>query len=229
MPTDDPGPEPLAPGTFFAKLRPDEREQLEPLAARRRFENRSVLMYQDEPDERVMILTHGRVKVHRYEDDRELLLSLRDPGDVLGELAFIDNEPRIATVTALEAGEALVMPAARFRTHLEQTPRVAVALLETVAHRLREATVGRSQLAASDTLGRLATRVLELADRYGEPAADGVRIVSPLSQEDLAAWVGSSRAGVAQAFQTMRELGWVATTRGEILVIDAAALIARAA
>ena len=67
-------------------------------------------MFQHEPDERVMVLLAGRVKVARADDSgRELVLSIRDPGDLLGELAFINREPRIATVTALEPLEVLVM------------------------------------------------------------------------------------------------------------------------
>jgi len=71
-------------------------------------------MFQQEPDDRVMVLLSGRVKVARADESgRELVLSVRDPGDVLGELAFISGEPRIATVTALEPLEALVMPGER--------------------------------------------------------------------------------------------------------------------
>jgi CRP/FNR family transcriptional regulator, cyclic AMP receptor protein len=172
-----------------------------------------------------MLLLAGRVKVTRTDEDgRETLLSLRDPGDVLGELSFIDGEPRIATVTALEPVEALLIADRAFRTHLETTPRVAVVLLETVARRLREATVKRSQFAASDTMGRLSARIVELAERYGQPGNGGISISSPLSQEELAAWTGASRAGVAQALQSLRELGWLETQRRTLIVRDPEAL-----
>ncbi len=187
-------------------------------------------MFQHEPGERVMLLLAGRVKVTRVgEDGREAMLSIRDPGDVLGELAFIDGQPRLATATALEAVQALVISAATFRHHLECTPRVAVTLLEVVARRFRETTLRRSEFITSDTMGRLAARIVELADRYGEPADAGVRVASPLSQEELAAWTGASRAGVAQALQSLRELGWVQTERRKLIVRDIGSLRARAA
>jgi len=186
-------------------------------------------MFQHEPDERVMFLLAGRVKIVRMDDDgHEVLLSIRDAGDVLGELAFIDGQPRIATVTALEPVEVLVAPSEAFRTHLETTPRVAVALLEVVVGRYRETTLKRSQFAASDTMGRLAARIVELADRYGEPTAAGISVASPISREELAAWTGASRAGVAQALQALRELGWIQTERRKVIVRDLKALQARA-
>ena len=220
----------LVPETFLAELREDEREALYPLGVTRSFAGGAVLMFQGEPDTRVMILLSGRVKVTRTDPNaRELLLSIRDPGDVLGELAFVDGQPRIATVTALEPVQALVTPAQALRRHLEMTPRVAVVLLEIVTRRLRDATVKRSQFAASDTMGRVVARILELAERYGEPAEGGLSVTSPLLQEDLAAWTGSSRAGVADALHSLRELGWVRTERRKIVVRDLDALRARAA
>jgi CRP/FNR family transcriptional regulator, cyclic AMP receptor protein len=186
-------------------------------------------MFQDERDDRVMVLLAGRVKVARIDHEgREVMLSIRDPGDILGELAFIDGHPRLATVTALEPVEAFVAPAQTFRRHLEVTPRVAVVLLEIVARRFRETSIKRSQFGASDTMGRLAARILELAERYGEPSKGGVAVTLPLSQEDLAAWTGASRAGVAVALRAMRELGWVHTERRNLLVRDPEALRARA-
>jgi CRP-like cAMP-binding protein len=187
-------------------------------------------MFEREPGERVMLLTAGRVKAARVgADGHESLLGIRDPGDVIGELAFIDSQPRSATVTALDPVEAIVIPAQVFRAHLEHTPRVAVVLLEVVTRKLREADLKRSQLAASDTVGRVAARILELSDRYGEPGDRGILIVSPLSLEEFAAWAGASRAGVAAALRTLRELEWIQTTGRRILLLNRDALQARAA
>ena len=125
-------------------------------------------MYQDEPADRIVILLEGRVKVTRIEGDgRESLLSIRDPGDLLGELSFVDGHPRLATVTTVEPVRALVTTAEELRRHLEHTPRVAVVLLQSVVRRFRESTLKRTQFANSDTMGRLAARIVELAERYG--------------------------------------------------------------
>ncbi|HEY7933442.1 MAG TPA: Crp/Fnr family transcriptional regulator [Solirubrobacteraceae bacterium] len=217
-------------GTFLALLDPPERDALHSLGIRRAFPRGVALMFQHEPGERVMLLLAGRVKVTRVAGDgREMLLSIRDPGDVLGELALIDDEPRLATVTALEPVQALIISPSTFRQHLESTPRVAVALLEVVTRRFRETTLKRSQSTQSDTMGRLAARILELADRYGEPAGTDVRVISPLSREDLAGWTGASRAGVAHALRELRELGWVHTERRTLIVRDIDELRTRAA
>ena len=218
------------PGTFISLLDTTEREALLELGTYRGFPRGSVLMYEGEPGERVMILEEGRVKVTKIEPGgHEMMLSIRDPGDVIGEMSLIGEYLRLATVTALEPVRALVVASSVFRGHLERTPRVAVALLEVEMRRLRETTLKRSQFAASDTLGRLAARIVELTERYGADGEEGIEIDLALTQDDIAAWTGASRAGVAKALQTLRELGWIETHRRRLVVRQADALRRRAA
>jgi CRP-like cAMP-binding protein len=187
-------------------------------------------MYEGEPGERVMILQSGRVKVTRIEaGGHETMLSIRDPGDIVGELAVVDQGSRLATVTALEPVGAVVVAASVFRAHLETAPAVAVALLEVIARRFRDTTIKRSRYATSDTLGRVAARIVELSERYGSTRGDRIEIELGLSQDELAAWTGASRAGVAKALQTLRELGWIETHRRRLVVRELEALRARAA
>ena len=217
-------------GTFLSLLDDAESAALLELGTHRGFPRGAVLMYEGEPGERVMILEEGRVKVTRIEPGgHETMLSIRDPGDVVGEVSLIDERPRLATVTALERVRALVIASSVFRAHLERTPRVAVALLEVEMRRFRETTLKRSQFAASDTTGRLAARIVELSERYGAEREDGIEIDLALTQDDIAAWTGASRAGVAKAFQTLRELGWIETHRRRMVVRQLDALRRRAA
>lgn len=219
-----------APGTFLARLTGEERAILLGLGGVHSFAKDSLLMFQDERDERLLLLLTGRVKVTRTAPGgQQLMLAIRDAGDLLGELAFIDGQPRAATVTTLEPVEAIILSGARFREHLERSPRVAVVLLEVVASRFREATVKRLQFAAADTLGRLASRLVELADRYGQDEDGKLVVAMPITRDDLASWTGASRAGVAQALQTLRELGWVSTDRRRLIMRDLDALRRRAA
>jgi CRP/FNR family transcriptional regulator, cyclic AMP receptor protein len=223
------GPSGLS-GTFFEQLTDDERASLHELAIKHTFPKDAILMFQDEYDERLLLLLSGRVKVTRAAPrGHELLLAIRDAGDLLGELAFIDGLPRVATVTALEPVEALVLSGERFRSYLERTPRVALVLLESVASRFRESTVKRLHFAAADTLGRLSSRIIELADRYGEQTEEGLVVTMPISHDELASWTGASRAGVAQALQRLRELGWLKTERRRLICCDVEALRERSA
>ncbi|HKF80487.1 MAG TPA: Crp/Fnr family transcriptional regulator [Thermoleophilaceae bacterium] len=94
--------------------------------------------------------------------------------------------------------------------------------------RFRDADRKRIEFGASDSVGRTAARIVELAERYGERAGDGIVIALPISQEELAGWAAVSRAGMASALRTLRQLGWIETERRRITVWDLDALRARA-
>jgi CRP/FNR family cyclic AMP-dependent transcriptional regulator len=71
-------------------------------------------------------------------------------------------------------------------------------------------------------------RLVELADRFGATSDDGARIDVSITQEDLAAWTASSREAVIRALRTLRELGWIATRRRGITLVEVEMLRRRA-
>ena len=170
----------------------------------------------------MLILLEGRVKLTcATEDGREVVLAVRGPGDLLGELSAIDQAPRAATAIALERVEALAVPPAEFLSFVDQTPRAARAIMELLTARLREADERLVSYSAQDSLGRVAGRLLEMSQRFGQPAEGGeIRIDLPISQEELAGWTGSSREAVAKALQALRALGCIRTERRCITITD---------
>jgi CRP/FNR family transcriptional regulator, cyclic AMP receptor protein len=216
----------LEPGSFAAMVAAEDWLALLTRGHRRAVERGTVLMYEGEQGDRVVVLLAGHVKVTTIGDHgQETLLSIRGPGDVLGELAFLDDQPRLSTVTTIEPTEILSIAAGEFGRYLDERPRVAVVILRMLAARFRDATRKRAQFRELDTVGRLAARLVELSERYGElTPAGGTIICLPLTQEELGAWVGASHAGVAKALQTLRELGWIDTQRKRIVVRDIDAL-----
>jgi CRP-like cAMP-binding protein len=219
----------LEPGSFLALLDGPERDAFEAAARRREFPRGAMLMYAEEPGDRVMVVLDGRVKITRTSGDgHQTVLNICGPGEILGELSFIDEQVRVADVIALETVTALILSSTEFRRYLEVTPRVALVVLTILAHRFRDTAIKRTELGTLDTLGRLSARLAELAGRYGEPTDGGTLITVPISQEELGDLVGASPASIAKALQTARELGWITTARRRIVVRDLAALHARA-
>jgi CRP-like cAMP-binding protein len=218
------------PGTFLALLSDADRDALLKLGGPRRFARGERLMRHGEPGDRVLVLLAGHVKASNTDSrGRELVLSFRGPGDVLGELTFSHADPRSSNVTAIEPVEAQAIAASEFRAYLAQRPTAALTLIDVISRRFRDANRKRAQFGDLDTVGRVAARLIELCERYGDRADTGIRIGLAVTQEDLGSWTASSRAGVAGALRTMRELGWIATERRHITVLDLDALTQRAA
>lgn len=215
-------------GGFLAKLDEGQRSALAALGRHRRFRRGATLFNEGDESSNVVVLRSGRVKISFFtEDGHEVVLAIREPGDLLGELSVLDGGPRSATATALEDVEALAVPADGFTAFLQDHTGVALLLLRMLSGRLRDADVKRIEYGAQDTVGRVARRLVELADRFGEVSTEGVRITVPLSQQELAGWTGASREAVSKALQSLRNRGWIATHRKHITVLDVEALTRR--
>lgn len=214
---------------FMASLSREELDDLKARGRTRTWPRGANLFVEGDQSEHVALITSGRVKVSYFtEDGREIVLALREAGDLLGDQSAMDGGPRGASASALGEVQALVIQAGDFKGFLESHPRVALLLLKMLSLRLRDADKKRIEFGAFDTVGRVARRLVELAERFGETSEEGVRITAPLSQQELAAWTGSSREAVSKALQTLKGRGWIETHRRGITVVDLDELSRRA-
>lgn len=243
----------LEPGSFLADLTPAERADLESRGRVRDFDRGDTLFAEGEQPGWVAVLLKGRVKAFSYrEHGGEALLAVRGPGALLGEVAAIDGLPRSASVAALEPVRALAVTADEFMAFLQAHGRVSIIIMRMLCQRWRDADRKRVEFGMFDATGRVAQRLVELAERFGVPyerrtgpgagagagqgagqtaggagaeaGGQSVRITLNLSQEELAGWVGASREAVSKALRTLRAHGWIETGRRRLIVHDLQAL-----
>ena len=189
-----------------------------------RFRRGQALFTQGDRAERVFVIERGWVIISCVAPGaREIVLGLRGPGDVIGELSSLDGEPRSATALAVDEVAAIVAPASVLTRALRDAD-IANELIRVLAVRLRDADRKRLEFASLDTLGRVAWRLLELGEQFGEAGADGIMVELPLSQEQLASWCGASREATVKALAALRTLGCVTTGRRTLHILDVEAL-----
>ncbi|WP_375496834.1 Crp/Fnr family transcriptional regulator [uncultured Jatrophihabitans sp.] len=177
-------------------------------------------------DERVAVLLSGRVKLEAHAvSGRKVLLGLRGPGDLLGEMRAFDGQGRSARIGPTDDVVAGVVPMERFRTLVGEHPQIALAALRVLTGRLREADRRRLDLGTNDAIGRVCACLLDLAQQYGTPVRDGVEMASPLTQEELGTWAGISRPATARALRRLREDGVVEQRGRHLRVNDVTALV----
>jgi CRP/FNR family transcriptional regulator, cyclic AMP receptor protein len=206
-------------GSLLAYLEPEEHPFLLGPGVRRSFVRDELMLRQGDPSDHVFVLTSGWVRVTvSSQDGQEVLLALRGPGDVVGELAAVQQWPRTANVRALEPVHAVQLSGTQFMTALCTRPAVAVAVIRQLAERLREAEAARVANATLDVSQRVAAYLLQLADRHGVAGRDGIVIRMPLTQQDLANRIGASRRAVARAMAVLRGRHIVVTARRRIVV-----------
>ncbi|MFF2507661.1 Crp/Fnr family transcriptional regulator [Streptomyces sp. NPDC058067] len=166
-----------------------------------------------------LLLLGGMVKVTaRAQDGREALLAVRMAGDLVGEFAGIDGQPRVGTVTACGRVLARYILRSELLECTKQHPAIGLALSASVVAKLRTATGRIVDFTGCDVLGRLARILHHLAVTYGRPGRPQSQL--PLSQPEMATLVGAAESSIHKALRSLRESGAVTTGYRRITILD---------
>jgi CRP/FNR family transcriptional regulator len=103
---------------------------------------------------------------------------------------------------------------------LQQSPKLALNLLQALSARLRSSTEDAGELASLTVVERLERQLQKLAEWSGTPVPDGVRIVIPMTQQELATMIGTSRESVNRALVQLRRQGKVRLEKGWIVLLS---------
>jgi CheY-like chemotaxis protein len=106
--------------------------------ATRRLEDGEVLFREGSRGTEVFVVRSGSLRITRQNGVRELEVGTADPGDMVGEIAFVHQAPRSATLTAVGPTEVAVLDLEQFRTYLEGQPAWLRTMLHSLVGHLRE-------------------------------------------------------------------------------------------
>ena len=135
----------LARVDLFSGLRKKDLKDLATYCREGKFSPGSVMLSQGEQGLGLFILTKGTVRITRTNspDGAEEVLGTAGVGDVIGEMALLDDMPRSATVTAVDEVSVLLLLLWEFRRILRRIlrsdPDVGLDLLAVLSRRLRKA------------------------------------------------------------------------------------------
>ena len=214
---------------LFSALDDEAATALRASMSETRLRRGEVLFHEGDEGDKLYIVTEGKVKLGRTSaDGRENLLAIQGPGQMFGELSLFDPGPRSATVTAVTDSVFSSLSHEDLLRWLDGRPAVARGLLAQLAGRLRRANDVVADLVFSDVPGRVAKALLDLADRFGRTADDGVHVHHDLTQEELAQLVGASRETVNKALADFVSRGWMRLEPRSVVITDIERLSRRA-
>jgi CRP-like cAMP-binding protein len=193
----------------------------------RRFETGDVIVTQGQAARRVVVLLDGRVKVTRSEaDGTEVLLAIRDGGEIIGEISAFDGGGASATVTALRECASCVLAVESFTAFVELHRDLESSLLRLSLARRRESEQIRIELTTLPVKRRLVRTLLRLMGAIGTPVEGGIAVDLGMPQEELARAIGASRSQLAASLGSLRQRGVLGTGRRRVVIRDPEALAA---
>ena len=204
---------------LFATLDADGLHDLAAVTRRRAFHQGEIIFYRDDPGAMMFVIKSGRVRIFLSSPEgQEVALAVFGAGEAFGELALLDGQPRSASAVAIEPTETYCIQRADFIAVATHRPRIALQMLATLSHRLRQTDIMVEDLLFLDVHGRVAKKLLELAETNGTRTPDGIRIEMKLTQSDLAAMVGASRESVNKVMSYLLDKEYVSVEKRKITV-----------
>jgi CRP/FNR family transcriptional regulator, cyclic AMP receptor protein len=211
--------EALLKSSLFRTMTSQELDETLKFAAERHIARGSMIFQKGDEGSSLMAVLVGRVKISSVSSEgKEVTLNHINQGEIFGEIALLDGKQRSADATATEDTLLLVVERRHFLPFVRQNGDLYLRLLTVLCDRLRRTSMALEELALFDLPARLARVLLKMADDYGRPVADGVRIDMKLSQRDLSTLVASTRESVNKQMQAWRKEGTVDMDAGHIVV-----------
>ncbi len=152
------------------------------------------------------IVLSGRLKVYRADPEgKEFVLDTLSEGDLFGELALVDDEPRSASVATLEPCKLLMLSESAFHKSLASNPELAMRLIRRLTDKVRRLTNSLYLIATCDVFGRLRAFLTERA----KPKGDLMVVEEHLTHQEIASRIGCTREMVSRIMRDLVTGGYI--------------------
>lgn len=210
---------------LFERLSHEQLGRLESRSRSRTFAAHSPIYLPAEKAESVFLLTTGLAKVsHLTGDGKESIVAFVEPGELFGELAIFDREQRDEFVEAVEASTVVMIPIEEMHRLMADRADVALAITKVIGLRRHRIERRLKNLLFLSIRERLIHLLLDLAEQFGRPVDEGIRLRLKLSHQDLANLIGATRETVTAILGRLKLEGSIRNTRCKIVLTNAARL-----
>lgn len=167
----------------------------------------------------VLLVAKGRVKIcHITPDGKQSILSFIDPGEIFGELALIDCDKRDEYAEASEATNLIMMPKMALRQIVQRYPNIVMGVTKLIGARRQRVERRLRNLLFRSNRERVIHLLLELSEKYGQLAPEGLDLNIRLSHQEMASVIGSTRETVTVVLGQLQNEGLIKIARRRISI-----------
>jgi CRP/FNR family transcriptional regulator len=211
----------------FDGLSEEDLTAIAEVSVSRRYEAGQVVFREGDGGDTCYIVRSGLARaVRQHSDGRSITLAHFGAGDIFGELAMFDEEPRSATVDVIDEVEVVAIPGRDMQRLMREHPEIAVKLNAALAARLRATNERLARQSFQTVQSRVAAVLAQMVAtaRSGSEGEGEGDVVIALTQADLAKLAGSSRESASRFLATLERSGVITQGRGRLMVHDPSAL-----
>lgn len=207
--------------TIFSEVPENVLQDIFPLLKERHFKKNHILMFENDQSDEVYILRSGMVKVYRIHDEKEIILSISMPGDILGEVEAISNEKhRISSVEALENVSAWLISRKDFLQLVEKYPSILRRAYMILVERLRMVNRLVRYLSFYDVRTKVANLIMDFYCNFGIQIENVYKIELKISQATFANMLGVTRESISKTLGDFQKEGLIDIHNKYFYILD---------
>lgn len=172
-------------------------------------------------NELYMIIS-GKIQMSKMiADGRELTLRMASEGDLIGELSlFSCAENHMQNAKVIESGEVAVIYKNELESRLIHEPEIALEYMKWISKEHRKTQTKFRDLVLHGKKGALYSTLIRLSNSYGKKTEAGIIINTPLTNQELANFCGTSREVVNRLLSELRKGDIISIDKGIITIHD---------
>jgi CRP/FNR family transcriptional regulator len=210
---------------IFSSLTEGELEFLAKRTVLRRYSAGESVFGEGEPCMGLYVVESGRVRIFKSSPGgREQVLSIDGPGSSIAELPVFDGGAYPASAVAIEDAALLFVGKQDFQALCLAHPQVGLKVLRVVGARLRRLVGIIEELSFSTVRHRLASYLFRLAQKSGKRTAEGLVVLLPVTNQELAAQIGTVRELVSRNLSRLQAEGLLKIDGREVTLRNLKAL-----
>lgn len=218
-------PEILRRVPLFRDLSQEEMDKVSWFAIPRSFRKRAIVFSEGSDKEAVYFIQEGLVKTYKTDENgHEQIVSFLKAGDMFPHTGLFNTNPYPATAETIVPTELIALPIKPFETFLLDAPGVAIKIMRVMSEKLSELQNKLQELTGQDVQNRGQLFLIKLAENYGKSVDNEMRIELPMTHQDIANTIGTTRETVNRLLTQLKKEGILESSRSGFVVYDMAAL-----
>lgn len=213
---------------IFRTLGYPELMKVNSLIKKREYQKGNILFMQGDQSNHLYIVRYGRVKLYEASKcGRQQIVRILEQGEFFGELSLFRDERHSLNAEALEDTGLCLIPREDFKNLIKDNPEMSLRIMQAMSERLASAENFIVDLTLKNIEERIASWLIDMADKQGVPTEQGIRISVKLSRQELANLLGTTIETVSRKLTKLQSEGIIATEgQKNIIIYDRKALAA---
>lgn len=206
-------------------LKQDDIEHLSRVTTMKDFKKNQPIYFAKEPSSSIFFLKRGRVKLTRTsKDGKEMILGIINPGEVFGEMSFLDENERTDYATAMDDALICTINKQEFNDFVSKAPELNLRLTKLIGFRMKRYTEKIEELVFKDSSHRVSSFLLRLAEDNGKTLGSDIFIKPFFKHQDIAELTACSRQTVNAVLTDLREKKIIDFDRRKLIIHNKEAL-----